>query len=181
VLTVGGNLIQQEKKSGRKLDSRKEARLLIKSIRINTLSKLIYADSHKFLGLLEDMFPGIESEDILYEELTKAINESIVELKLECIDKQVHKMLEFHESLNQRMGVVLVGPSGCGKSTIWNVLKLAYEKLKVQVVTHIMNPKSMPRAQLLGFMDHDTREWTDGVLTASARQVQYVEVFLYLF
>ncbi len=34
-----------------------------------------------------------------------------------------------------------------------------------------MNPKSMPRTQLLGYMDHDTREWFDGVLTRAARQV----------
>lgn len=34
-----------------------------------------------------------------------------------------------------------------------------------------MNPKAMPRTQLLGQIDMDTREWTDGVLTYSARQV----------
>lgn len=34
-----------------------------------------------------------------------------------------------------------------------------------------MNPKSMPRNQLLGLMNHDTREFNDGVLTASARAV----------
>lgn len=39
------------------------------------------------------------------------------------------------------------------------------------IVTHVMNPKSMPRSRLLGEMDHDTREWTDGVLTSAARQV----------
>lgn len=34
-----------------------------------------------------------------------------------------------------------------------------------------MNPKSMPRSQLLGFMNNDTREFSEGVLTASARLV----------
>ena len=33
-----------------------------------------------------------------------------------------------------------------------------------------MNPKSMRRQQLLGFMDPDTREWNEGVLTAAARE-----------
>jgi dynein heavy chain 2, cytosolic len=43
--------------------------------------------------------------------------------------------------------------------------------LSVQaVVTHVMNPKSMPRQRLLGKMDLDTREWTDGVLTEAARK-----------
>ena len=69
------------------------------------------------------------------------------------------------------MGVILVGPSGCGKTTIWKVLKLAFEKMNQSIVTHVMNPKSMPRHQLLGLMNHDTREFQDGVLTASARLV----------
>ena len=34
-----------------------------------------------------------------------------------------------------------------------------------------MNPKAVPRDQLLGKMDVDTREWTDGILTGAARQV----------
>ena len=70
----------------------------------------------------------------------------------------------------QRMGVVVVGPSGCGKSTIWRVLKLALAKLGKTILTYVMNPKSMPREQLLGHMDMDTREWFDGVLTSSARK-----------
>lgn len=40
-----------------------------------------------------------------------------------------------------------------------------------QVRQYIMNPKAMPRQQLLGHIDMDTREWTDGVLTNSARNV----------
>jgi dynein heavy chain 2, cytosolic len=35
-----------------------------------------------------------------------------------------------------------------------------------------MNPKALPRAQLLGSLNPDTREWTDGVLTAAARKVR---------
>ncbi len=38
-----------------------------------------------------------------------------------------------------------------------------------QTVHH--EPKAMPRQQLLGHIDMDTREWSDGVLTSSARQV----------
>jgi len=64
-----------------------------------------------------------------------------------------------------------VGPSGCGKTTIWKILKKAEESLGKVVKTYIMNPKSMPRSQLLGLMNNDTREFTEGVLTASARQV----------
>lgn len=51
------------------------------------------------------------------------------------------------------------------------MLQAALVKLGTAVKTHVMNPKSMPRTQLLGEMDLDTREWSDGVLTDAARSV----------
>ena len=69
------------------------------------------------------------------------------------------------------MGIVIVGPSGSGKSVLWKMLQLAMLKIGQQVRTYVMNPKSMPRTQLLGHIDMDTREWSDGVLTAASRAV----------
>jgi dynein heavy chain 2 len=136
-----------------------EALILIKSIRVNTISKLTFDDSSLYEALQNDMFPGIKAEDIAMEELTAAIHKTVEELKLENIDKQVQKILQFYEATKQRMGVVIVGPSGCGKTTIWKILKMAYEKMGQPVSCHVMNPKSMPREQLLGLMNNDTREF----------------------
>lgn len=72
-----------------KLDYEAEALLLIKSIRVNTISKLTFTDSYKYEFLQQDMFPGIQSRDIDYEELQQAIQEAIAELKLQYIEKQV--------------------------------------------------------------------------------------------
>lgn len=69
------------------------------------------------------------------------------------------------------MGVVIVGPSGAGKSTLWRMLRAALCRIGRVVKPYTMNPKAMPRHQLLGHIDMDTREWSDGVLTNSARQV----------
>ena len=41
---------------------------------------------------------------------------------------QIKKMLQLKESMDQRMGCVVVGPSGSGKSTLWRVLKAAMIK-----------------------------------------------------
>ena len=62
------------------------------------------------------------------------------------------------------MGVVLVGPSGSGKTALLRILRAALQKMGQKIATHTMNPKAMPRQQLLGRMDLDTREWFDGVL-----------------
>ena len=51
------------------------------------------------------------------------------------------------------------------------MLRAGLLELKQQVNQYTMNPKAIPRKQLLGWMDNDTREWTDGVLTAACRQV----------
>ena len=92
-------------------------------------------------------------------------------MKLVPNDRQIKKALELYEQLQQRMGVVIVGPSGSGKTTLWRTLRQALLKMEKKVKKYVMNPKAMPRQQLLGHIDHDTREWSDGVLTASARQV----------
>ncbi len=91
------------------------------------------------------------------------------EQNFEILPNQLNKILQFYEATKQRIGAVLVGPSGCGKTTIWKALKSAYEKLNQTVKVHLINPKAMPRSQFLGYMNNDTREFSEGVLTISAR------------
>ena len=78
--------MQQELKKGRKLKYEDEALILIKAIRVNTMSKLTYNDAIKYEALQSDMFPGIVSADIEYEQLTAAVNQTIADLKLQKID-----------------------------------------------------------------------------------------------
>jgi dynein heavy chain 2 len=180
ILTLAGRLLQEAKvernsdggsgSTGR-LSDEEEAVILLKAVRMNTLSKLTFADSRRFQELCVDLFPGVNVKDIEYKELEQVIRETLKEMKLKEIDAQIAKMLQFHEACQQRMGVGVVGPSGCGKSTIWKVLDAAYKKQNKRYMVHVMNPKAMSRVRLLGYMDPDTREWFDGVLTASARKV----------
>jgi dynein heavy chain 2 len=173
VLNSGGRLIQQYKSQGITVDATIEYEILIKAVRVNTLSKLTYVDTIKFLSLINDVFPGIKSDDITGGELEEAIRIIMKEKPFYLVedDMQIKKMIQLKESLDQRMGCVIVGPSGCGKSSLWRVLKAAMIKCGQPVLTYVMNPKSMHRERLLGHMDLDTREWADGVLTDAARKV----------
>ena len=153
ILSLEGRLLQDHKRNHDEPPSDvEEAILLIMAVRMNTMSKLAFADARRFQDLCVDLFPGVTVKDIEYAELEIHIREAMEEMKLKDIDTQIAKMLQFHEACNQRMGVGVVGLSGCGKSTIWKVLENAFKRQHKKYVVHIMNPKSMARVRLLGHM-----------------------------
>ncbi|NXG46652.1 DYHC2 protein, partial [Psilopogon haemacephalus] len=170
VLRGCGSLLHQMKKSEAKQEIN-ESHMVVQALRLNTMSKLTFADGARFDALVKDVFPGIDFKEVEYAELTTALQQVFEEANLEIISSQIKKALELYEQLRQRMGVVIVGPSGGGKSTLWRMLKAALGKTGKAVKQYTMNPKAMPRHRFLGHIDMDTREWSDGVLTNSARQV----------
>lgn len=171
VLKLGGTLVQKWLKEHKKepITEKIESELILQSLTINTVSKLTFDDTRLFDGLVQDIFPGVDVHEVAYKELEEAIASAVKSLGLQLLPSQVKKVLQAYESMNQRMGVVLVGPSGSGKSTLIRILQKALETLGKHVPTHTINPKAMSRQQLLGHMDPDTREWYDGVLTVAAR------------
>ncbi|KAK2099397.1 Cytoplasmic dynein 2 heavy chain 1 [Saguinus oedipus] len=148
-----------------------ESHIVVQALRLNTMSKFTFTDCTRFDALIKDVFPGIGFKEVEYDELSAALKQVFEEANYEIIPNQIKKALELYEQLCQRMGVVIVGPSGAGKSTLWRMLRAALCKTGKVVKQYTMNPKAMPRYQLLGHIDMDTREWSDGVLTNSARQV----------
>eukprot|EP00056_Hartaetosiga_gracilis_P017754 m.8317 g.8317 ORF g.8317 m.8317 type:complete len:4146 (-) comp6080_c0_seq1:66-12503(-) len=180
ILRGAGKLLGTARRRNNSADSSNasdssEAFLLVQAARANTISKLSFSDARRFDSLINNVFTNVQLREIEYEELSQAVLAAYEELGLMPMQSQTQKMFELYEQLQQRMGVVIVGPSGSGKSVIWKVLQRALSKLGQQkkhpIKQYVMNPKSMPRQRLLGHIDVDTREWSDGVLTAAARQV----------
>lgn len=147
-----------------------EASLIVKALRVSTLSKLTFSDRAAFEQIIADVFPNVKNEKVELFELRTAAAEVIKEMGLVELPHQIEKMLQMWEAVNQRMGVCVVGPSGCGKTTLWTLLQKSLAKIGVKIDYEVMNPKSMPRQRLLGRVDYDTREWFDGVLTRAARR-----------
>ncbi|XP_055023019.1 cytoplasmic dynein 2 heavy chain 1 [Boleophthalmus pectinirostris] len=170
VLKACGSLLQYQRKNQDK-DNIQESSLVVQALRLNTMSKLTFSDSSRFDALVRDVFSGVNFSDVEDQVLMHALEQVYKEARLEVIPSQLKKALELNEQLRQRMGVVIVGPSGAGKSTLWKMLQAALKKTGKVVKHYTMNPKAMPRQQLLGHIDDDTREWADGVLTHSARCV----------
>lgn len=73
-----------------------ELELVVKSLRMDTSSKLTYSDSIKFDALVRDIFPGVSFETSGYEFLVSVLEESCVDLGIEVNRRQVN--LEFNSS-----------------------------------------------------------------------------------
>ncbi|XP_046395709.1 cytoplasmic dynein 2 heavy chain 1 [Ischnura elegans] len=153
-----------------------EENVAIRSIRLHTLSKLTSADCSRFDSIVADVFgtKNLEnhgSEGFQEDVVSQAIRKCFPLLGLVENDKQVRKCMEVYEQLKQRMGVVIVGPPRSGKSTILRLLKAALVESGRVVKMHVLSPKAMPKTHLLGSIDPDTREWSDGILTLTAQHI----------
>ncbi|MEW5298927.1 MAG: hypothetical protein WDW36_001997 [Sanguina aurantia] len=170
-LGIAGRELRDARRAGTVIDAVVETEIIIRAVAATKLPTLTFEDNGRFRALLGDLFPGANITDAQNAELEAALRESAQAMDLDLTRQQVDKMLQLHLACQQRIGVIIVGPSGSGKSTLWEVLEKAYERLGRRPVVYKMNPKAMARQQLLGSMNLDTREWSDGVLTAAARKV----------
>lgn len=62
---------------------------MVQALRLNTLSKLTFADSKRFDALVRDVFLGVPFRDVEYEDLEAALRESCLESNLVVIESQV--------------------------------------------------------------------------------------------
>ncbi|KAK9876588.1 hypothetical protein WA026_013968 [Henosepilachna vigintioctopunctata] len=153
------------------LDVNTEMSLVVSVLKSDAMSKLAYSDGQKFNNIIGQVFKDVKIQYVGNENLIKALEDTFVELGLTPNKRQVKKCVELYEQLRQRMGVAIVGPPTSGKSTVRDVLRKALLKMNENVVQHVFNPKSMTRNQLLGYIDPDTRQWNDGILTKYSLQV----------
>lgn len=167
VLLACGRFLKENAGSG----DDEEMRLAVSALRLNTMSKLTANDCKRFDMLIEYVFAGTSIDEKHNDDLRSFVEQAFGQLNLQYNDRQMEKCLQLYEQLQKRMGVVVLGPPGCGKSTIIAVLKQALLSGGRVVKSHTIAPKSMNRVELLGRLDPDTRQWNDGVLTATAVQV----------
>ena len=67
-----------------------EAGLVVQALRLNTLSKLTFADSKQFNTLMADIFVGVAFEDVAQPDLEQALHEECQEAHLVVNPTQVH-------------------------------------------------------------------------------------------
>ncbi|XP_008430693.1 dynein heavy chain 11, axonemal isoform X2 [Poecilia reticulata] len=163
VLVLAGSLRRKDK-------TRPEDQVLMRALRDFNMPKIVTEDMTAFLGLLGDLFPGLEVERERNFELEKVIRESTVQLGLQPEETFILKVVQLEELMAVRHSVFVIGSAGTGKSKILRVLHKTYVKLRWKPVWNDLNPKAIDRDELFGFIHPATREWKDGLLSSLMRQ-----------
>ncbi|CAM4551630.1 unnamed protein product [Caretta caretta] len=166
-----------------------EALIIINSVKEANLPKFLAEDVPLFENIMADLFPGITVPRISTLKLEKAVAVAMQQLCLQPWESQIEKVLQFHNQILARVGVMLVGPTGGGKTTVRTILEKALVILptlrleknskndgvlqnapkKGKVDTFVINPKCVSVGELYGQTDPNTMEWSDGLLASAVR------------
>ena len=151
--------------------------VLMRCLRDSNLPKFVFEDVPLFLGLISDLFPGMDCPRVGWESLKEACFRDLESKGYKCSDEVVFanladKCIQMYETMLVRHTCMIVGPTGGGKSLVLETLKNArLEDQGVTIKMYRINPKAQPLNELYGEMDIVTRDWTDGILSKLFREL----------
>ena len=70
-----------------------------------------------------------------------------------------------------RHSVFVMGPPGSGKSSTWKSLAKANDLNDEKTIAVDINPKAVSADELYGVVQMSTREWKDGLLSKTMRNL----------
>uniref|UniRef100_W5K6M6 Dynein axonemal heavy chain 10 n=1 Tax=Astyanax mexicanus TaxID=7994 RepID=W5K6M6_ASTMX len=145
--------------------------VLMRALRDMNLPKFVFEDVPLFLGLISDLFPGLDCPRVRYPNFNDAVETILEENKYSLLPNQVDKVVQMYETMMTRHTTMVVGPTGGGKSVVINTLCQAQTRLGLLTKMYALNPKAMSVIELYGILDPVTRDWTDGILSNIFRDI----------
>uniref|UniRef100_A0A8C3P4G2 Dynein axonemal heavy chain 2 n=1 Tax=Chrysemys picta bellii TaxID=8478 RepID=A0A8C3P4G2_CHRPI len=150
--------------------------ILLMAMKDMNIAKLASVDVPLFNGIVQDLFPGIESPAIDYGKLKEAIELELKGMGLQVIPFTITKVIQLYETKNSRHSTMIVGNTGSGKTVTWRTLQATMSTLcrsgdaAYNLVREFpLNPKAVSLGELYGEYDLSTGEWTDGILSSVMR------------
>lgn len=105
--------------------------VLMRALRDMNLPKFVFEDVPLFLGLIGDLFPGLDCPRVRYPNFNDAVEAVLEDNGYKMLDVQVDKVVQLYETMMTRHTTMVVGPTGGGKSVVINTLSQAQTKLGV--------------------------------------------------
>ncbi|KAM6949562.1 LOW QUALITY PROTEIN: dynein axonemal heavy chain 2 [Aplochiton taeniatus] len=150
--------------------------ILLMSMKDMNIAKLASIDLPLFGGIIQDLFPGVETPTIDYGLLRDTIEAELCQSNLQVTAFTVTKVIQLYETKNSRHSTMVVGKTGSGKTVTWKTLQSVLTSLHrkgeagYNLVRELpLNPKAVSLGELYGEYDLSTNEWTDGVLSSIMR------------
>ncbi|XP_028177563.1 dynein heavy chain 10, axonemal, partial [Ostrinia furnacalis] len=148
-----------------------EIMVLMRALRDMNYPKFVFEDVPLFLGLIKDLFPGLECPRVGYPEFNAAVIDVLETDGYIVLAHQVDKVVQLYETMMTRHCSMLVGPTGGGKSVILQTLVKAQTNLGLSTKLQVLNPKACSVIELYGILDPVTRDWTDGLYSKIFREM----------
>eukprot|EP00741_Cyanophora_paradoxa_P015322 tig00000194_g14791.t1 len=145
--------------------------VLMRALRDMNAPKFVFDDVPLFMGLINDLFPGLSCPRVGYPDLNAKIEEDLRENNFKVLADQVDKVVQLYETMLTRHTTMVVGPTGGGKSVVIKTLANAQTKLNLPTKLFVINPKAQTVLELYGVLDPATRDWTDGLLSNIFREM----------
>lgn len=110
--------------------------------------------------------------------LRQAILEACSKENLYESEYFIEKVHQLYETLQVRLGTMIIGETMSGKSSIRKILETALSILEeksllneMRAITTVINPRSMTNQQLYGRFEATTNEWHDGVFPTHLKKM----------
>ncbi|XP_028981786.1 dynein heavy chain 10, axonemal [Diachasma alloeum] len=145
--------------------------VLMRALRDMNLPKFIFDDVPLFLGLIMDLFPGLDCPRVGYPDFNEAVEKVLQESGCIVLPQQVDKVVQLYEVMMTRHSTMVVGPTGGGKTVVIETLCKAQTLLGKPTKLYVLNPKACAVVELYGILDPLTRDWTDGLLSSIFREI----------
>ena len=146
-----------------------EEELLMRALRDFNWPKIKVEDRSIFIGLIRDLFPGIDAPTLVDEDLRVLLGDVAKEKGLQAEKEFVKKCIDFDDILKVRHSCFLIGVPGTAKSSVWKNLCDTLNKRDWSTIWDIVDPKAVTSDELYGCMNLKTKEWKDGVLSVIMR------------
>ncbi|KAL5017096.1 hypothetical protein ScPMuIL_006685 [Solemya velum] len=145
--------------------------VLMRALRDMNLPKFVFEDVPLFLGLIGDLFPGLDCPRVRYPNFNDAVEAVLEDNGYVLLPQQADKVVQLYETMMTRHTTMVVGPTGGGKSVVINTLAQAQTRLGTTTKLFVINPKDRSVIDLYGILDPVTRDWTDGLLSNIFREI----------